>query len=177
MSDANSHAGEEVLWSGSVSHWHYAGRWLAVFLLAGAVVASFAAPFHERWLATNELHAYGLTENGLWLARGVLAAIGLALFVWIWVARARRKYVVTNKRVSVEFGILSKHSNEIRIDHIRSINLMTQGLSGLFGIGRIEFSSAATDDAEVIFWYVPRAERIRDMVRSLQTSERGQGEI
>ena len=56
-----------------------------------------------------------------------------------------------------------------RIQDIRSINLTTSGLSGLVGIGRLEFSSAASDDADVIFWNTPSAEKIRDLVRSLQT--------
>ena len=56
----------------------------------------------------------------------------------------------------------------MRIQDIRSINLSTKGLPGMLGIGRLEFSSAATDDADVIFWNTPSAEKIRDMVRSLQ---------
>jgi len=69
----------------------------------------------------------------------------------------------------VEYGIISKQSTELRIQDIRSINLTTSGLSGLIGIGRLEFSSAASDDAEVIFWNTPHAEKIRDLVRSLQS--------
>jgi uncharacterized membrane protein YdbT with pleckstrin-like domain len=109
-------------------------------------------------------------ETVLWSVRGVLALIALILSVWISVDRSRRKYTVTSKRVSVEFGIVSKQSTELRIQDIRSINLTTTGLSGLAGIGRVEFSSAASDDAEVIFWNTPGAEKIRDLVRSLQSS-------
>ncbi|HSI13669.1 MAG TPA: PH domain-containing protein [Chthoniobacter sp.] len=105
----------------------------------------------------------------LWIVRGVLGLIALILMVWIRVDRSRRKYTVTNRRVSVEFGIVSKSSTELRIQDIRSINLTTAGLSGLAGIGRVEFSSAASDDADVIFWNAPGAEKIRDLVRSLQT--------
>ena len=42
------------------------------------------------------------------------------------------------------------------------------GLLGVLGVGRLEFSSAATDDAEVVFWQVPRAVWLRDTVRSLE---------
>ena len=100
----------------------------------------------------------------------MLASAALITLIWICLDRSRRKYTVTNKRVSVEFGIVSKRSNELRIQDIRSINLTTTGLPGLIGIGRLEFSSAATDDADVIFWNTPSAEKIRDMVRSLQSS-------
>jgi len=33
----------------------------------------------------------------------------------------------------------------------------------------VEFSSAATDDADVTFWNISEAEKIRDLVRSLQS--------
>lgn len=148
--------GEEVLWSGSVSHWHYAGKWLFVVMFLSALLATFF------------IHLFD-DATVLWIVRGVLALVALILLVWIRLDRSRRKYTVTNERVSVEFGIVSKRSNELRIQDIRSINLTTAGLSGLVGIGRVEFSSAATDDADVIFWNTPGAEKIRDLVRSLQS--------
>jgi uncharacterized membrane protein YdbT with pleckstrin-like domain len=101
--------------------------------------------------------------------RGVLLVAGLIVILSISVTRARRKYSISNKRVSMEIGLVSKDSNEIRLEHIRSINLTTEGLLGILGVGRLEFSSAATDDAEVVFWNVGGAARLRDLVRSLET--------
>jgi len=146
---------EQTLWTGTVSNLHYAGKWLLVVILLGAVAASF-------WLVLPDLGPM------LWPARAVLLAIAFLLVCWIQIDRWRRRYAVTNKRVSVEYGIVSRVSNEVRIQDIRSINLRKTGLSGLLGIGRVEFSSAATDDADVIFWNTPEAEKVRDLVRSLQ---------
>lgn len=147
---------EQILWTGTVSNLHYAGKWFLVVILLGAVVGSF-------WLVLPDY------ANILRGARAALAVIALLLIGWIQVDRRRRKYAVTNKRVSVEYGIISRTSNEVRIQDIRSINLTKKGLSGLLGIGRVEFSSAATDDADVIFWNTPDAEKVRGLVRSLQT--------
>ena len=154
--NASATDNEEVLWSGSVSHWHYAGKWLLVLVFLAALVATFFVHLLD-------------DPTTLWIVRGVLALLALILIGWIRVDRSRRKYTVTNRRVSVEFGIVSKSSTELRTQDIRSINLPTAGLSGLAGIGRVEFSSAASDDADVIFWNTPGAEKIRDLVRSLQT--------
>ena len=156
MSDSNPDNDETILWSGSVSHWHYAGKWLVIILLLSALVATFFLQLSD-------------AETTLWIIRGVLALVALVLIIWIRLDRSRRKYMVTNKRVSVEYGIVSNISKEMRIQDIRSINLTTKGLSGLVGIGRVEFSSAATEGDDVIFWNAPSAEKIRDMVRSLQT--------
>jgi len=146
---------EKVVWSGSVSQWHYAGKWLFIIILIAAIIGSLFVSF-------------GVDPSVTWIARAALAGVAIILLIWIRLDRSRRKYTVTNKRVSVEFGIIAKSSNEMRIQDIRSINLATTGLSGLVGIGRLEFSSAATDDADVVFWNVPGAEKIRDTVRSLQ---------
>jgi membrane protein YdbS with pleckstrin-like domain len=146
---------EQTLWTGSVSNLHYAGKWILVVILLAAVVTSF-------WLVLPDL---GLM---LWEARAALVVIAFLLICWIQIDRRRRRYVVTNKRVSVEYGIINRISNEVRIPDIRSINLRKTGLSGLLGIGRVEFSSAATDDADVIFWNTPEAAKVRDLVRSLQ---------
>lgn len=152
--------GEEVLYTGSISHWHYAGKWFFVLLLLAALGASF---FFRP--ATD--------PNTLMIGRGALAVAAIVLLFWIHLDRVARKYTVTNRRVSVEFGVMAKQSNELRIQDIRSINLTTHGLAGMVGIGRLEFSSAATDDADVIFWNTPHATKIRDLVRSLQSAAVG----
>jgi uncharacterized membrane protein YdbT with pleckstrin-like domain len=151
---ANTSA-EQTLWSGTVSHLHYAGKWFLAVLLFAAAGASF-------WLALPDYASI------LWGARVGLAVLALLLIGWIHLDRIQRRYAVTNKRVSVDRGIINRTSNEIRIQDIRSINLHKSGFTGLLGIGRVEFSSAATDDADVIFWNTPDAEKVRDLVRSLQ---------
>jgi uncharacterized membrane protein YdbT with pleckstrin-like domain len=155
MTETSPSSVEKILWSGTVSHFHYLGKWLlAIALLAGAG-ASFALAFPNQ-------------PGALWIIRGTLFLLTFFLIGWIYLDRSRRRYAVTDKRVSVEFGIVAKSSNEVRIQDIRSINLTRTGMSGLLGVGRVEFSSAATDDADVIFWNTPEAEKVRDLVRSLQ---------
>ena len=156
MSTPSPEHEEETLWTGSVSHWHYAGKWFFAVLLLAILIATFFV----HWISDPATQ---------WIMRGILLAIALVIVGWIRLDRSGRKYVVTNRRVTVEFGIISKQSNELRIQDIRSINLATTGLSGLAGIGRLEFSSAASDDADVIFWNTPHAEKVRDLVRSLQS--------
>jgi uncharacterized membrane protein YdbT with pleckstrin-like domain len=75
---------------------------------------------------------------------------------------------VTNRKVEVQTGVIVKNSNEIRVKDIRSINVTKHGLAGFIGIGSVEFSSAATDRAEVIFLNIAGANRVRDLVTNLQ---------
>ena len=155
MSDTTAST-EQTVWSGTVSHLHYFGKWLWVIVLTGALAGSFFVTFPK-------------LRDVLWASRAALLFLALFIIFWVYLDRSRRRYAVTNRRVSVEYGIIGKRSNEVRLQDIRSINLRRTGISGLLGVGTVEFSSAATDDADVIFWNTAEAEKVRDLVRSLQS--------
>jgi membrane protein YdbS with pleckstrin-like domain len=156
MTDPAPPTTEQTLWTGTVSNFHYTGKWIVIVILLLAIGASFLFTFPDY-------------APIVWVNRIGLGILILIIFGWIQLDRRRRRYAVTNRRVSAEFGIISRVSNEVRVNDIRSINLRQTGILGLLGIGRVEFSSAAADDAEVIFSNIPEAEKVRDLVRSLQT--------
>ena len=147
---------EEVLWSGSTSHWYHLGRWFFSLLIVAAVAAViyFNQGHLQDWLPSA------------WAVPGVLL---LLLIGWIEWQRGSRKYRVTNSRLIVERGRFAKDSSEIRVQDIRSINVTKSGLSGMLGIGNVEFSSAADNDAEVTFVRIANADSVRDLVRKLQS--------
>lgn len=147
-------AQEHRVWSGRPSHWNFFWSWLLAFiLLAGG---GFCL-----WLYFNA------TANPLLFVPG---AIGVILLLYIYVGRARQLYIVTNRKVEIQSGLIVKSSNEIRVKDIRSINVTKHGLAGFIGIGSVEFSSAATDRAEVVFVNIAHADRVRDLVTNLQES-------
>jgi membrane protein YdbS with pleckstrin-like domain len=132
---------EEILWEGHANFWRYAGQ-IIWSILIGLIVAVFT---------------FG---------------IGLLIMPFWWWAiyaeRKKRKYIVTNKRVKVEFGLFTKSTKEVRIRDIKSINVVKKGMAGLFGIGTLEFSSAGGSGVEVAFEAINNAQKIRDMVANLQ---------
>ena len=93
----------------------------------------------------------------------------VAVFGFVAFVRFKRFYRITNRRISMEVGLIVKDSNEIRIQDIRSINVSKSGIGGWLGIGTVEFSSAASDDAEVVFFKIAGADQVRDIVRKLQS--------
>jgi uncharacterized membrane protein YdbT with pleckstrin-like domain len=107
---------------------------------------------------------------GWWVLGVLLVPVLVGFFViwWILLARRRRTYTVATGRVMVEWGWLVRNSREIRIQDIRSIEVRKRGLSGLLAVGDVEFSSAARDEAEVVFHAIPGVDRVRDLVRGLQ---------
>ena len=94
--------------------------------------------------------------------------IGIVMIIWIFIDRARQSYAVTEHKLIIELGLFAKSSNEVRIKDVRSINLNKRGFIGWLGVGDLEFSSSASDKAEIVFKSVPHATELRDLVRKYQ---------
>ncbi|PYJ26853.1 MAG: hypothetical protein DME90_11120 [Verrucomicrobia bacterium] len=143
---------EERIWVGRSSHWNFFFAWLFALLLLG--------------LGAFCLYVYFTSGGQPWLFAPGMA--GLLMLAYIGIKRARQLYIVTNRKVEVQTGLIVKDSNEIRVKDIRSINVTKHGLAGFIGTGTVEFSSAATDQAEVMFLNIAGANRVRDLVTNLQ---------
>jgi hypothetical protein len=110
------------------------------------------------WFWTGEL---------FWGALLSLVLIGIPFLLHVFWSRNTTRFRVTTRRVSVEQGLFTRSSRELRIADIRSI----AARANLFGIGDIEFSTAARAEAEVSFWGLRHAERVRDLVKQLQNGQ------
>lgn len=155
MDTPEAHPPEHVIWTGRRSQWYYLGYWV----IGLAIVALLAAAIYY--------YRAELTQWMPWIYGAPLIAL-FATIIVVAAARSQRRYRVTNRRVISELGWMVKDTNEIRIQDIRSMNVSKAGFTGLLGIGKVEFSSAATDDADVIFYQIGGADAVRDMVRKLQ---------
>jgi len=106
----------------------------------------------------------------LWLFGLLLipVVVGVFMIAWIFIDRARNTFMITPRAIIVETGLIAKSSNEIRIQDVRSINLLKQGLAGFLNVGDLEFSSSASDKAEIVFRSIANATQVRDLVRARQ---------
>ena len=141
--------GERILVSSS-RHWVVLLRPIATTILAVGV--SLVILFL--------LHLPG--ELGLLLMLGVVLA-GIAvlnLYYWGWRAH---EYVLTDQRVILNEGILSKFSRSIAIDRIQDLTTF-QGLWGrTWGFGDIELESAGREGAELLST-VPHPQQLRNAI-------------
>jgi len=143
-------ASEQTHWTGHPTWWKW-GWWLlmaVVLCLASACLFVFS-----NFLSLPPLISL------------VPLPFSLLIFLYAFFDRRITLYTVTSKRVSIETGIFDRKSRELRIQDIRSINADMNFL----GYGNIEFSSAASDDAEVVFSAVAGAAAVRDLVKKLQS--------
>ena len=155
MSNEPEHQPERVLWTGHQSHWYFLGQWLIGLL--GVAALAVGIYFYRGELQRWTPWIYGLPVLALLIVMAVVAF-----------ARRQRTYRVTNHRVVSIQGRVVTDTNELRIQDIRSMNVSKTGITGLLGVGKLEFSSAATDDADIIFYQIGGVDGVRDLVRKLQ---------
>ena len=102
------------------------------------------------------------SELRLFLMLGVLLAAILAVNLYYWAWRAH-EYVLTDQRVILNEGIVSKFSRSISIDRIQDLTTF-QGLWGrTWGFGDIELESAGREGAELLST-VPRPQQLRNAI-------------
>ena len=141
--------GERMLVSSS-RHWVVLLRPIATTILAAIVVLVV--------LALLPLAA----ELRLFLMLGVVLAGILIINLYYWGWRAH-EYVLTDQRVIINEGIVSKFSRSIAIDRIQDLTTF-QGLWGrTWGFGDIELESAGREGAEMLST-VPRPQQLRNAI-------------
>src|SRR5256885_670896 len=112
-------------------------------------------------------------ELRILLMLGVLLAglVVLNLYYWGWRAH---EYVLTDQRVILNEGIISRFSRSIAIDRIQDLTTF-QGIWGrTWGFGDIELESAGRDSAEVLSM-VPRPQQLRNAIFSQIEARRRPG--
>ena len=63
------------------------------------------------------------------------------ILLFIGLDRTTTTYLVTTKRVEMEFGILGRNSKEVRICDIRAIDVVQRGFDAVIGLGTVKFDS------------------------------------
>ena len=112
-------------------------------------------------------------ELRLFLMLGVALAASFVINLYYWGWRAH-EYVLTDQRVILNEGILSKFSRSIAIDRIQDLTTF-QGLWGrTWGFGDIELESAGREGAELLST-VPHPQQLRNAIFGQIEARRRQG--
>lgn len=115
---------------------------------------------------TGGLWVYRIDPN-LTLAGLALAAAGLVRLSFV---RFTHDYHIRPRRIEVTTGFIARSSREVRIEDIRSINVTCRGLSGILGIGTVDFLTSG-DTPEISFERIWAARKIKKLVRKLQDTK------
>jgi uncharacterized membrane protein YdbT with pleckstrin-like domain len=132
--------GEHEVWSGRPS-WRsmlaFYIKWGVLALAPGVVgqlVASFSSHDRYRW--------------ELWLVTVVLL---LLVLLAGWLKRIDTHYMVTNQRINIRQGILSRSDHATAYERLQNVKTYQSLLERMLHVGLVDFDTAAGDDFDFKF--------------------------
>ena len=106
-----------------------------------------------------------------------IAGVGITVLVG-FVKRVATSYSITNRRLHIKKGIVSRTIQETRLERVQNVNTSQGVIQRMLQIGDVDFDTAAGDDYNFIFSGVadPQevVEKVDEATRSLHGSH-GQG--
>jgi len=101
---------------------------------------------HARFRAKLELPFILLSDPERTAARAYGAA-GMLGFV----RRIFVRFTITDQRLRIQRGILSRRVQQTRIDRVQNVNTRQRPLERLLHVGAVDFDTAGTDDSDFTF--------------------------
>jgi uncharacterized membrane protein YdbT with pleckstrin-like domain len=144
------HPGEELVFEG-----HPSWRSVLTFYVSGIAIVAVAA-------------AIGALVSGAGLGIG-LGVVILALVIVVGlIKRQATRYVITSERLHIRHGILSKRTQETRVQRVQNVNTEQSFFERIMQVGTVDFDTAGTDDSEFRFVGVANPE---DVVRAVDRAQ------
>ncbi len=99
-------------------------------------------------------------------ALALVLIAGSALVVLIgFLRRMSTDYMITNRRLYVKHGLISRDVQETRIERVQDVNYRQSAFQRLLRIGDVDFDTAAHDtDGDFVFAGVAEPARVTDRV-------------
>ena len=162
---------EETLWRGTPSPILLIGK-IAVLVLTLIVIPVIARLFAST-LGDDLEKAASIRTVG-WVITAVLVLAQLVALVVAWLKLRSTLYIVTNQRVMIEEGILSKTVNEIDLRYVDDSQFF-QGLSDrILGIGNVTLHSSDANTPTYMLRSIRDPRSVREVIRAhaYQVSQR-----
>jgi uncharacterized membrane protein YdbT with pleckstrin-like domain len=148
-----THPGEKELFEG-----HPSWRSILGFYLKGLVVAAVAggiAALVSR-IAKDEV------KTG-WVVGAAVAVFAVVVLVGL-LKRVSTTYVITNQRLHIKRGIISRRVQETRLERVQNVNTNQSALERILQVGTVDFDTAGTDDSDFSFVGVAQPEKVTHAV-------------
>ncbi len=155
-------AKEETLWRGTPSPTLLIGK-IATLVLILVAIPAIAIFFSLT--VTDELKEGNIKTAG-WVIAGILGAAQLVVLIVAWMKLRTTMYSITNQRVIIEQGILSKTVNEIDLRYVDDSQFF-QGLGDrVLGIGNVTLISSDKSSPTYMLRSVRDPRSVREMIRT-----------
>jgi uncharacterized membrane protein YdbT with pleckstrin-like domain len=123
--------GEEVFF-----HGHPSWRSMLAFYLRGLIAAVLAGV-----IAGLLTRATSGSVEVTWVGAAVLVVFLLVL-AWGLLRRLATTYTITNRRLTIRFGLLSREMHETRLERVQNVNTRQRVLERCLGVGTVDFDTA-----------------------------------
>ena len=152
--------GERIIFEG-----HPSWRSILDFYLKGLALTALACLIAA--LATGVIGDE--TDTGLVF---LIAVVGVAITVLVgFIKRIATRYTITNRRLNIKKGIISRTIQETRLERVQNVNYSQSVIQRILQIGDVDFDTAAGDDYNFTFVGVADpaevVERVDEATRSL----------
>jgi membrane protein YdbS with pleckstrin-like domain len=161
---------EETLWRGSPSARVLVGKIVAIILTAILIPA--AAAFIAK--QTNDIEMAGRITKFGWLIAAIAVFWQIVTFLIVMLRLQSTTYTITNQRVMIERGMLSKSLNEIDLRYIDDTQFFQSFSGRLLGIGNVTLISSDKAFPTTVLQGIAKPRDIREMIRAraYQVSQR-----
>jgi uncharacterized membrane protein YdbT with pleckstrin-like domain len=114
-----------------------------------------------------------ITSDAKWGLSGGVVVVGFALVVLVgFIRRISTVYTITNQRLRIKRGILSKRIQQTRIDRVQNVNTDQSVVDRMLRVGTVDFDTAGTDDSDFTFAGVSNPSRVVEAVDRAQHAAR-----
>jgi len=140
-------SGERVIYQG-----HPSWRAILGFYIKGLLVAAAAAVLAA------------LINEGAGLGVVTFAVIAAIVVLAGFVKRVATVYTITDRRLNIKVGIISRKVKETRLQRVQNVNFNQGVYERLMQIGDVEFTTAGTDESNFVFAGVAQPEQVVQQV-------------
>jgi uncharacterized membrane protein YdbT with pleckstrin-like domain len=123
--------GEQVFF-----HGHPSWRSMLAFYIRGLLAAILAGV-----IAGLITRVTGRSVNSAWVTAAVLVVF-LIVLAWGLIRRIATTYTITNRRLTIRSGLLSREHHETRLERVQNVNSRQRLLERMLGIGTVDFDTA-----------------------------------
>ncbi len=85
------------------------------------------------------------------------------LLIW-WLRVLATRLIVTNERITLREGLLSKHINEVYHTDVRNVRISQSFMNRIFRVGNVGISSAGQGSIEISVNGIPEPERLKEII-------------
>jgi uncharacterized membrane protein YdbT with pleckstrin-like domain len=145
--------GEQVIFQG-----HPSWRAILGFYVKGALISALVAA-----IGAGVTRLLDDEVNEALVVVVLLVGIGLTILAG-FVKRIATTYTITNRRLNIKRGIVSREVQETRLERVQNVNYDQSVFQRVMQIGDVDFDTAAGDDYNFIFAGVAQPEQVVERV-------------